>query len=174
MSAKVLVAGVSTASVVDGVGLRSVLFTQGCLHRCKGCHNESTWGFNRGEWVTLDTLYQQLTVEGALLRGVTLSGGEPTLWAGALIPLVKRLKADGLDIWLYTGYTVEYLLDGGGSADVVGLLRLCDVVVDGPYVDALRSYGCPWRGSTNQRVIDMPATFDSGGSVVLYEGCVND
>jgi anaerobic ribonucleoside-triphosphate reductase activating protein len=104
-----------------------------------------------------------------LLSGVTLTGGEPFEQAAALLPLAREVRRRGLSLWAYSGYLYEQLLAGQPTAAAAELLRECDVLVDGPYIEAERSLGLKWRGSANQRLIDVPASLAAGSPCTLPE-----
>ncbi|MDR0671342.1 MAG: anaerobic ribonucleoside-triphosphate reductase activating protein [Oscillospiraceae bacterium] len=163
---KLRVAGRLRESIVDGPGLRYVIFTQGCPHRCEGCHNTHTWPTDGGEEAEPEALLAEMQADG-LLRGVTFSGGEPFLQADALAALARRARALGLDVWVYTGYTWEELRAADDPA-WNGLLAETDVLVDGRYRREERSYHRRFRGSANQRLIDVSQSL-AGGGVVLWE-----
>lgn len=132
-------------SVVDGEGLRNVLFVQGCPHRCEGCHNPSTWDTDGGTECGVEVLTEMLTSN---LRPVTISGGEPFNQFGELIDLTRELKKLGVpDIWVYTGYDLEYLRSHGSLQLIESYI---DVIVDGRY-DQSRPPAL-FRGSDNQRI----------------------
>ncbi|WP_114569824.1 anaerobic ribonucleoside-triphosphate reductase activating protein [Exiguobacterium flavidum] len=137
-------------SVVDGPGLRSVLFFAGCPHRCDGCHNPASWNARGGtEWEMSEVL-DWIKTSGH--RKLTISGGEPFLQADALAELTDILAREGYDIWVYTGYTLEALRQMP-SDSVKRILNTIDALVDGPFVLAERTLSLPYRGSTNQRII---------------------
>lgn len=148
---KVRLAGVTRDSIVDGEGLRMTVFVQGCPHGCPGCHNPATHDFGGGKEGDTDQLLKELK-ENVLEQGVTLSGGEPFCQCEAMIELAKGAHAMGRDVWAYSGWTFEELL---ADEEKAALLRECDVLVDGPYVEAQRSLTLTFRGSRNQRVIDV-------------------
>lgn len=166
-------------SIVDGPGLRYAVFVQGCSHKCPGCHNAESQPRCGGTSCSVDALIADIQANG-LVHDVTLSGGEPFEQASALAVLAQRLKALGYGVWTYTGYLYEDLQDvalGGPGAtcapllDPVGvkaLLDATDVLVDGPFVENLKSLGLMWRGSSNQRLIDLSAS-RAAGKVVLWE-----
>lgn len=143
--------------VMNGPGTRATLFVSGCLHQCDGCYNQSTWSPRAGEPYTEameDQIIKDLTDTRIKRRGLSLSGGDP-LYHGNLEPLLRlvkrvRLESPGSDIWLWTGHTYELL-----TPEQRELVDLVDCVVDGKYVKELADYKCPWKGSTNQRVIDI-------------------
>ena len=138
-------------SIVDGPGLRYVVFTQGCPHRCPGCHNPKTHDPDGGREVSVEELIQDMQ-KNPLLDGLTLSGGEPFLQAEACAELARAAHAAGLNVWCYTGFTLEQLREMP-EADV--LLQEIDVLIDGPYLQAERSLNLKWRGSENQRITEL-------------------
>lgn len=148
--------GIVEESIVDGPGLRFVLFTQGCPHGCKGCHNPETHSLEGGFIRDVDELLAGYD-ENPLLAGVTFSGGEPFLQAAALCAVAERVRARGGDVVTYTGYTYESLLaraERGDAPEIARLLELTDLLIDGPYLEALRDLDLPFRGSSNQRLLD--------------------
>lgn len=148
------ISGVVSDSIVDGFGYRYTIFTQGCPHHCKGCHNPSTHDFNGGRIVDTDDLFNEIC-ENILLSGVTFSGGEPFCHTGALLELARRIRLQtDLDITIYTGYTYEELLALNDSK-VNELLSLTHYLIDGKYVEALRDLDLPFRGSSNQRMLNL-------------------
>ena len=152
-------------SIVDGPGLRFTVFTQGCPHHCPGCHNPDTWAPEGGREADLVEL-AALMERNPLLQGLTLSGGEPFLQAADCAALAQRARTRGLDVWTYTGYTWEALA-ASGRPDWTALLDATDVLVDGPFVQARKSYDALFRGSDNQRLIDVKRT-RARGQVVLW------
>ncbi|MBR4955452.1 MAG: anaerobic ribonucleoside-triphosphate reductase activating protein [Clostridia bacterium] len=157
------IAGVVPESIVDGPGFRFAVFTQGCPHHCEGCHNPNTHDFSGGEVVDTDTLWERIKKD-ILLSGVTFSGGEPFEQAGNLLDLARKIKGAKLELAAYSGYTFDELVAAGG--DKLELLKLCDVLVDGRFVLAQRSLMLRFRGSKNQRLIDVQRS--------LSEGCVQE
>lgn len=160
------IAGTVDDSIVDGPGIRFTIFTQGCSHRCKGCHNPQTHDPMQGTAVTVDELWRKIK-QNRLLSGVTFSGGEPFDQPRPLVELALLCREDGLNIWAYSGYSYEDLLNDTSLVGAADLLRLCDVLVDGLYMEALGSFELKWRGSSNQRIIDVPASLDAGSVVEL-------
>ena len=166
----VRVAGRIAESIVDGPGLRYVLFTQGCPHRCPGCHNPDTPDFGGGTPVALRDILADIR-RNPLLRGVTFSGGEPFCQSEALIPLAAALKSLGYHLMAYTGYVWEDLARDSAAAR---LLPFLDMLVDGPFVAARRSLELRFRGSSNQRILDVPAGLRAGRPVLhALHGPVN-
>ena len=147
--------GVVQESIVDGPGIRYVVFVQGCPHGCPGCHNPQTHPFEGGYEADLDEIVAQVR-EDPLLQGVTFSGGEPFCQPEALCTLARRLRPYIKDLVVYSGYTLEQLEEMAGQRPAVGeLLALCDVLIDGPYIEAQRDLTRQYRGSANQRVIQL-------------------
>ncbi|MBR2472739.1 MAG: anaerobic ribonucleoside-triphosphate reductase activating protein [Clostridia bacterium] len=161
------IAGTVGESITDGPGFRFTIFTQGCPHHCEGCHNPHTHDYNGGEMVDTDTLWEKIRAN-ILLSGVTLSGGEPFEQAGALLDLAKKVKDAGLELAAYSGYTFEQLIAAGG--DKLELLKLCDVLVDGRFVLAEKSLMLRFRGSKNQRLIDVQKSLEGGVVCEIHDG----
>lgn len=157
--------GLVSDSIVDGPGLRYAIFVQGCTHHCPGCHNPESQPSSGGTVYTIDELYAQIKANG-LVNNVTFSGGEPFQQPKACAALAARLKHDGYGIWAYTGYLYEDLKRMEQHNPAIGdFLQHIDVLVDGPYKEALHSYDATWRGSTNQRLIDVPASLASNTTI---------
>ncbi len=154
------IAGVIDESIVDGPGIRFVIFTQGCPHHCPGCHNPQTHSFTGGEEVSVSELLSRVQ-ENPLLSGVTLSGGEPFCQPKPLAELARALHQAGKHVMAYTGYTWEQLLRMD-DPDVHALLEQCDVLVDGPFLQEERDLSLRFRGSRNQRLIDVPQSLRTG------------
>lgn len=149
-------------SIVDGPGLRFGIFAQGCSHCCPGCHNPESQPKIGGKSYTLAEVRNEV-LGNRLISGVTFSGGEPFEQSNACALLAKKLKEDGYDIWAYSGYLVEDLISKSESDPSIRIfLENIDVLVDGPFVESLQSYDLKWRGSSNQRMIDMPKTLEQG------------
>ena len=152
------IAGVVKESVVDGPGLRYVIFTQGCNLKCPGCHNPHTWDTQGGYTVELTTLLQSI-LEIKLLDGITLSGGEPFLQAAACADLVAliRQRNSSLNILVYSGYYYHQLLEMAKlDRDINRLLDLIDILIDGPFDAQQKDPTLPFRGSVNQQMIVLP------------------
>ncbi len=147
--------GIVEESIVDGPGLRFVLFTQGCPHHCKGCHNPQTHSFEGGFLLTAEAALARIR-ENPLLAGVTFSGGEPFEQPRALCAVAEGVRGMGKNVVTFTGYTYEALLR---RADpwTARLLELTDLLIDGPYVEALQNLELRFRGSSNQRELDRAA-----------------
>ena len=163
MSDEIRISGIVEESIVDGPGLRYVLFTQGCPHHCEGCHNPATHPFEGGRLVSPDWVFDDVR-KNPIVRGVTFSGGEPFSQSGRLAALAVRLRAAGYGLVSYTGYLYEELLADPRHRS---LLNQLDLLVDGPFVLAQKSLTIRFRGSRNQRIIDVPRSLESG-SVVLH------
>lgn len=153
------IAGVIRESITDGPGLRFTVFTQGCPHHCPGCHNPETHDFEGGRLIEHTRILEEID-KNPLLTGVTLSGGDPVCQAPALLPLAQAVRKRGLSLWMYTGYTFEQLMEK--DENVKDLVRLCDCLVDGPFIEARRSLELRFRGSSNQRIISIPCTLREG------------
>ena len=157
------VAGVIEESIVDGPGIRFVLFLQGCRLRCPGCQNPQTWDFDGGTLVPSDEVLARIR-ENPLVHGVTFSGGEPFEQADALLPLAKELKAQGYHLMAFSGFTLEQLVQ---KPERQALLEQLDLLVDGPFIEAQKSLDLRFRGSRNQRILNMPSTRENGWNAVL-------
>ena len=159
-------AGVVRESIVDGPGLRFTVFCQGCPHGCEGCHNPATHDFEGGYDCEISKIIAAVD-ENPLLDGVTFSGGEPMCQPEAFTVLAEELKKRNLNIMVYTGYTYEELLRLAETRPAVGkLLKLTDYLVDGRFILAQRDLTLPFRGSTNQRILDMKQTLAAGKPVL--------
>ena len=161
---KLCIAGIMDESIVDGPGIRFVIFTQGCPHHCEGCHNPQTHAFDGGEQMETQDLLDRIR-ENPLLSGVTFSGGEPFCQPAPLTEMAKELHRMGKHIMAYSGYTFEQLRDSD-DPDRRALLEQCDILVDGPFVLSLRDTLLRFRGSSNQRLIDVPASLARGEAVL--------
>ncbi|MDR2909503.1 MAG: anaerobic ribonucleoside-triphosphate reductase activating protein [Oscillospiraceae bacterium] len=162
---KIRIAGTVSQSVVDGPGLRFVVFTQGCPHRCPGCHNPETHDFAAGGEASAEALLAAMD-KNPLLMGATISGGEPVCQAAALLPFARAVVSRGKDVVLFTGYTFEELLEKQREDESLGeLLRCVRLVIDGRFELERRDLTLRFRGSCNQRVLDMPASLREGAAV---------
>lgn len=165
---KVSIAGIIHHSSNNGPGVRYVLFLQGCPHHCPGCQNPETWDISTGKMMeTEDIVNDILSTE--FIDGVTLSGGDPLYQAEAVTEILKVLKARGIDVWSYTGWTFEAIIDGKAGNCAIQALQYIDVLVDGPFVLKLLSDKCIYRGSTNQRLIDVKKSLTEGKAVELSQ-----
>ena len=151
--------GIVSDSIVDGPGIRTTFFAQGCPHHCPGCHNPETWDFGCGTDMEEERLLE-IVRSNPLCRGVTFSGGEPFAQAEGFARLAKLLKEAGYEVASYTGYTFEHLLRG--SEDQRSLLEAIDILIDGPFLLAEKSLEIAFRGSKNQRILDVPKSLAQG------------
>ena len=158
---KIRISGIVNDSVVDGPGFRLAVFTQGCPHHCAGCHNPQTHDFEGGREIDTQEIIEKLR-GNPLLDGITLTGGEPFCQGAACAELASAAHALGLNVWTYSGYTYEQLL--AGDAEQRALLAETDVLVDGPFVLPQRTLELRFRGSANQRLIDVKASAAAGSA----------
>ncbi|MDE5737726.1 MAG: anaerobic ribonucleoside-triphosphate reductase activating protein [Oscillospiraceae bacterium] len=149
------VSGLANDSIVDGPGFRFTIFVQGCPHHCKGCQNPQTHAFQGGTLMTTEEIFAKIK-RNPLLDGVTFSGGEPFCQAQALAELGREIHKLGLNIMTYTGYTFEYLSTHRDSNFYGELLDISDWLVDGKFIQSKRSLNLLFRGSENQRILDIP------------------
>ena len=149
---------------MDGPGIRTTFFCQGCPHHCPGCHNPETWPFEGGTAMDTDTLVKIVT-DNPLCRGVTFSGGEPFAQAEGFAELAVALKAKGYEVASYSGYTFEQLLSGTQAQRQ--LLENLDVLIDGPFLQEEKSLEVPFRGSKNQRILDVPKSLQAGKAIEI-------
>lgn len=163
---KVRVSGIIEESISNGPGLRMVIFAQGCKHNCPGCHNPQSHDFVGGYELTIGEIMDMVR-DNALLDGITLSGGDPFEQAHGFSQLAKLAKSEGYHVTTYTGYTFEQLMNpaiaGFGWAE---LLQNTDLLVDGPFIASVKNGLLKFRGSENQRIIDVPQSMECA-SVVL-------
>ena len=152
MNKTLRIAGIVKESVCDGPGIRMVIFVQGCLRRCDGCHNPHTHDPDGGTEISIDELLTMI-VANPLLDGVTFSGGEPFLQADVLAELAKQCRFRGLSVMTYTGYLYEDII--AGNATWQDLLCQTDILVDGPFIREQASQDIPFRGSANQRIFEL-------------------
>ena len=156
-------------SIVDGEGVRAVLWTQGCGHKCLGCHNPSTHSFDDGILLDIEEVKAQIdSLEGQ--DGITLSGGDPMYQVDACLELAKYIKSKKMNIWCYTGYDFEKDILGRMAEqweETKEMLSYIDVLVDGPFLAEEKDLSLRFRGSRNQRLIDLRQTLASG-QIVLW------
>ena len=157
--------GLAQDSIVDGPGFRFACFVQGCPHGCPGCHNPDSHDPSGGREMTVEEVAAEM-LGNPLTDGLTLSGGEPFAQAADWLRLAEAALSRGLSVWSYSGWTFEHLRDEG-TPEQKALLQALDVLIDGPFLLAERTLALPWRGSRNQRVIDVPASLAAGEAVVL-------
>lgn len=160
-----LAADLQPDSIIDGRGIRTVIWFQGCKHNCYGCQNPGTHDFDGGFEITLDEVFRKID-ELKYQQGITLSGGDPFFQASAASEIAKYAHSKGLNVWAYTGFLYEALVNG--DEEKQELLKNIDVLVDGPFMMDKKSLACKFRGSSNQRIIDVKKSLDVG-SVVEYE-----
>lgn len=158
----------TTDSIVDGEGIRSVIWTQGCIHNCKGCHNPETHSFNDGFLKDVSELCEEIR-QLEFQDGITLSGGDPLCQIDACLEIAKFCQSIGLNVWCYTGFKIEDLLKRCEKENKLKeLLENIDVLVDSPFILELKSFDVPFRGSSNQRLIDTKKTIKRK-KVCLYK-----
>ena len=161
-----LAANLQEESIVDGPGFRAVIWTQGCNHHCPGCHNPQTWSFQGGGLVPVSEVIEQID-NLKYHDGITFSGGDPMYQADACYEIAYHAKQKGLNIWCYTGFTYEELL-ALNNKDINNFLSVIDVLVDGPFIQSQRSLELLFRGSANQRLIDMNKTREQN-IIILFD-----
>ncbi len=162
---KLSVSGIIGESIVDGKGIRCTVFTQGCPHHCPGCHNPQTWPFEGGKITEVSEIFEDFR-GNPMLKGITFSGGEPFSQPEPLTELARLVHGIGKDVTAYTGYTYEQLLEKHDPA-IDALLAETDVLIDGPFIEAQKNLELTFRGSENQRLIDMKKTREQGKVVLL-------
>jgi len=167
------ISGIVQESIVDGPGIRYVIFTQGCIHNCTGCHNTGTHSIDGGSVMTCAEIADKFK-RNTLLEGITLSGGEPFLQAKQCAILAGEAHDAGLSVFVYTGYTFDELYKRGfidGDEDIKCLLKNTDILVDGRFVLEERNILLKFRGSENQRIIDVAktlATYEDTKQIAEY------
>lgn len=167
MDNTVRLSGIAYESLVNGPGMRRVIFSQGCTHNCKGCFNPDTHDFNGGELRDMNEIIEDIR-NTPFLKGVTFSGGDPLDQAREFAYLGKEIKKLGLNIWCYTGYKFEDILKNKEKLDgLEELLRYIDVLVDGKFEEKNKVEGLRYRGSSNQRIIDIKDSLELGEVQVL-------
>lgn len=163
---KIRLSGIVKESIVDGPGIRYVLFTQGCPHKCIGCHNPQTHDLNCGNLTSIDEIANDIS-KNPLLKGITISGGEPFMQANQISKLISKLDNTKLDVIVYTGYKFEYLLNNSNEYNgFSSLLNNCNVLIDGKFDINLKSDILPYRGSTNQRSINCKESLVTNNTVI--------
>ena len=159
-------AGIQGDSIVDGPGIRTAFFAQGCPHHCPGCHNPATHDFRGGRETTTEAILAEVDAN-PLLAGITFSGGEPFMQPAPLARLAREIHARGLTVWSYTGFTLEELQQRCNPA-INALLAEVDVLIDGRFLEEQRDLTLAFRGSSNQRIIDMHHWRKTGKIKLLY------
>ena len=156
--------GTANDSIVDGPGLRFTIFVQGCPHRCKGCHNPQTHDVKGGKTAEKEEMLEK-TRSNPMLDGVTFSGGEPFCQALPLAEIGKKVHELGLNTITYTGYTFEELYARRNESGIGELLEVTDFLIDGPFIEAQKSYQLQFRGSANQRILNCRKSLETGCAV---------
>lgn len=165
--------GIKYADMINGIGIRVSLFVSGCNHGCKNCFNVETWNPNYGEEFTQkqeDEIINFFKKYGQTIRGLSLLGGDPT-YPQNIIPLVSFLKKfkkelPDRDIWIWSGFTWEEIIEDKNRKE---LIELCDILIDGKFKEELKNLNLKWRGSSNQRVIDIKKSLDSNTPILFVE-----
>lgn len=157
----VRIAGQKRHSSVNGPGVRYVLFMQGCTHNCSGCQNPETHDLMGGTEMTVQEVVEDI-LHTKYLDGVTLSGGDPLAQPEATKEIARMLKEEGMNIWLYTGYTWKQIMEGRAGEAAKEVLPYIDVLVDGPFIESLLSEDVIWRGSSNQHLINVKEMLNGG------------
>lgn len=164
------IAGITQNSIVDGPGMRLTIYTQGCNHHCKGCHNPETWDMNGGSYMDTDEVFDIL-VKDPLYDGITFSGGDPFEQSIPLAHLAKRIHNETkLNVIAFTGYTFESLVK---NDTFMSLVKECDYIIDGPFDKDKKSYDLLFRGSSNQRFIDVKKSLETSRVVSLSDDEIN-
>ncbi len=163
---QIRIASTIAESIVDGPGIRYVVFTQGCPHHCPGCHNPSTHDFNQGKLIEIDELINDMK-KYPYMSGLTISGGEPFAQDVALLELINKYHQlyKNKNILIFTGYTYEELKEKHSNI-VEEIFAKIDYLIDGRYVASLRDLSLVYRGSSNQRIIDMKKTYNNTQIVI--------
>ena len=158
------IAGFNKNSITDGPGFRFVIFAQGCIHNCKGCHNPETHAFGVGTDYTAAEIIAMIK-KNPMIKGVTLSGGDPFCQAQQFATLSAELKKQGYEICAFTGYLFENLIKDK-TDDKYKLLENVDILIDGPFIESEKSLELKFKGSRNQRTIDVPKSLEKGEVVI--------
>ena len=161
-----LASNLQSDSIVDGDGIRTVIWFQGCKHHCRECQNPETWNFDGGMEVDICDIEEQMK-KLKYQTGITMSGGDPFFQPEAATKIAKFAHSIGLNVWAYTGFTYEEIINA--NDEKMELLKNTDVLVDGRFEIAKKSLACKFRGSTNQRVIDVKKSLEEGGVVTIYD-----
>ena len=158
---KLRVLDIIDGTIVDGPGLRTSIYLAGCRHECQGCHNPQSWDFNGGKDMTIAEILNHVEYNGF---NVTLSGGDPLYQVDAATALCNELRKRDVTVWVYTGFTYEHIL---ANEKLSQILSVADVLVDGPFIEAKRDTSLLFRGSSNQRLIDLHKS--RGPNIVEWE-----
>lgn len=156
------VLAIEKGTTVDGPGFRTSIYIAGCKHGCKGCHNPQSWDFMAGQPMTIDEIIDVVREEDF---DVTLSGGDPFCSADKVIPLARKIRSAGYGLWIFTGFTWEEIAE---NEQLLALAKEADVVVDGPFIEALRDPDLLFKGSSNQRIIDIKASLENGFATIWH------
>lgn len=163
MEKKLILLDIVEDTAVDGPGFRTAVYAAGCRHACPGCHNPESWSFRNGREVEIEDIAEQILSDP--FAHVTFTGGDPMYQPEAFAQLARIIrKKSHKNIWCYTGFLFEELLENESQK---ALLREIDVLVDGPFIQALRKEELPFRGSSNQRLIDVPASLKAGQTILF-------
>ncbi|WPC42016.1 anaerobic ribonucleoside-triphosphate reductase activating protein [Clostridium sp. JS66] len=167
LNKSIRLSGIIYESLVNGPGLRRVLFSQGCKHNCRGCFNPSTHCYDGGELRDMDELLDDIR-KNPMLKGITFSGGDPFEQASKFAYMAEKIKETNLNIWCYTGYTFEYIFEHRNEHEGwEQLLNNIDVLVDGKFEEDKKSNNLKYRGSSNQRIIDVKKTLNMKQIITL-------
>ncbi|MEG2354122.1 MAG: anaerobic ribonucleoside-triphosphate reductase activating protein [Clostridium sp.] len=167
MDTKLRLSGIAYESLVNGPGIRRVFFAQGCTHNCENCFNKDTHDLNGGKLVSINDLIKDIDVN-PMITGVTFSGGDPLEQGEEFAKFAKEIKDRNLSIWCYTGYTIEYILSNlKNKSGWEELINNIDVLVDGKFEEEHKVEGLRFKGSTNQRIIDVKKSLQEGEVVIL-------
>lgn len=167
LNKSIRLSGIIYESLVNGPGLRRVLFSQGCKHNCRGCFNPSTHCYDGGELRDMDELLDDIR-KNSMLKGITFSGGDPFEQASKFAYMAEKIKETNLNIWCYTGYTFEYIFEHRNEHEGwEQLLNSIDVLVDGKFEEDKKSNNLKYRGSSNQRIIDVKRTLNMKQIITL-------
>ncbi|GAA0121187.1 MAG: anaerobic ribonucleoside-triphosphate reductase activating protein [Clostridium argentinense] len=167
MNKTVQLAGIIHESLTNGPGMRRVLFAQGCRHNCKGCFNSHTHNFNGGQTFNIDNIVTDIK-KNPLIKGVTFSGGDPIEQAEAFSLIAKEVRKLNKNVWCYTGYTFEEILKNSEKDSALKeLIKNIDVLVDGKFDISKKDDGLKYRGSSNQRIIDVKRSLSKGEAVIV-------
>ncbi|MGG7179064.1 anaerobic ribonucleoside-triphosphate reductase activating protein [Clostridium paraputrificum] len=167
MGKKIRLSGIAYESLVNGPGMRRVFFSQGCKHNCKGCFNPDTHNFSGGKEMDMDELIEDV-LDNPMIKGVTFSGGDPFERAEEFGYMASKFKENNLNLWSFTGYTYEYIMSNlDNRVGWRNLINNLDVLVDGRFEESKMEDGLKFKGSSNQRIIDIPKSIEEG-KVVLW------
>lgn len=160
---KIKIAGIKKESLVDGPGVRYVVFSQGCKHNCKGCHNPDTHDFNEGKEIEVEEIITDI-LSKKHIDGVTLSGGDPFYQAEGFQYIAEKLHENNIHVMCYTGFTYENIIL---NTEMKGLLENIDILIDGPFIESKKTFKIAFRGSENQRAIDVKKSLQEHKVITL-------